>query len=73
MLDNLLNRDTRTDGARYVAPEVSYLLDTMVNVVFVGAPKAGDRVAVPTAATTEIRHIKRRRAERTAHALHLTP
>ena len=43
MLDALLNRDNGLDGPRYVAPEVSYLLDKMVNVVFVGPPNAGDR------------------------------
>src|SRR3954466_11738756 len=43
MLDTLMNRDRARDGARYVAPQVSYLLDKMVNVVFVGAHNAGDR------------------------------
>ena len=43
MLDNLRDHDGIRDSARYVAPEVSYLFDRLVNVVFVGAPNAGDR------------------------------
>src|SRR4051794_27396010 len=43
MLDSLLNHAATEEGACYVAPEVSYLFDKMVNIVFVGAPNAGDR------------------------------
>jgi glyoxylase-like metal-dependent hydrolase (beta-lactamase superfamily II) len=43
MPDILLNRDSHADGPRYVAPEVSYLLDRIVNVCFVGAAGAPDR------------------------------
>ena len=43
MLDSLFNRGVTSNGPRYVAPEVSYLFDTMVNVIFVGSPNAGDR------------------------------
>ena len=43
MLDMVLRRDASTDAPRYVATDVSYLLDTFVNVCFVGAPGAADR------------------------------
>lgn len=43
MLDTVLHRDVPTDAPRYVASDVSYLLDRMVNVCFVGAPGAADR------------------------------
>jgi len=48
MLDTVLHREARVDGSRadaprYVASDVAYLLDRMVNVVFVGSPGAADR------------------------------
>lgn len=43
MLDRVLHRDASPDAPRYVATDVSYLLDTFVNVCFVGAPGAADR------------------------------
>lgn len=43
MPDLLPHRDAASDVPRYVAPEVSYLLDHIVNVCFVGAAGAGDR------------------------------
>ena len=43
MLDSVIHRDVNGDTAKYVAPEVSYLLDRIVNVVFIGAPDAPDR------------------------------
>jgi glyoxylase-like metal-dependent hydrolase (beta-lactamase superfamily II) len=43
MLDTVLHRDASADSPRYVAFEVSYLLDRIVNVCFVGAPGATDR------------------------------
>jgi glyoxylase-like metal-dependent hydrolase (beta-lactamase superfamily II) len=43
MLDSVVKHDSRTLSARYVAPELSYLLDHVVNVCFVGAAGAGDR------------------------------
>ncbi len=43
MPDLLPHRDATSDAPRYVAPEVSYLLDYIVNVCFVGAAGAGDR------------------------------
>jgi glyoxylase-like metal-dependent hydrolase (beta-lactamase superfamily II) len=43
MPDLLTNRDATPDSPRYVAPEVSYLLDFLVNVCFVGPAGAGDR------------------------------
>lgn len=43
MLDKVLHRDATADSPRYVASEVSYLLDRIVNVAFVGAPGASDR------------------------------
>jgi glyoxylase-like metal-dependent hydrolase (beta-lactamase superfamily II) len=48
MLDTVLHREPRAgepraDAPRYVASDVAYLFDRMVNVVFVGAPGAGDR------------------------------
>jgi glyoxylase-like metal-dependent hydrolase (beta-lactamase superfamily II) len=43
MLDSVVKHDRQLPSARYVAPEVSYLLDHIVNVCFVGAPEAGDR------------------------------
>jgi glyoxylase-like metal-dependent hydrolase (beta-lactamase superfamily II) len=43
MLDTVLHRETNPDAPRYVANDVAYLLDRIVNVCFVGAPGAGDR------------------------------
>ncbi len=43
MPDLQLHRDRKPDAPRYVATDVSYLLDKNVNVGFVGAPGAGDR------------------------------
>jgi glyoxylase-like metal-dependent hydrolase (beta-lactamase superfamily II) len=43
MPDLLTNRAATPDSPRYVAPEVSYLLDYVVNVCFVGPAGAGDR------------------------------
>jgi glyoxylase-like metal-dependent hydrolase (beta-lactamase superfamily II) len=43
VLDTVLHREASVDSPRYVANDVSYLLDRFVNVVFVGAPAAGDR------------------------------
>ncbi len=43
MLDTVLHRDATADSPRYVASEVSYLLDRIVNVAFVGTPGAPDR------------------------------
>lgn len=43
MPDLLTNRDATAASPRYVAPEVSYLLDYIVNVCFVGPAGAGDR------------------------------
>lgn len=43
MLDSVTNRDATGDTPKYVAPELSYLLDRIVNVCFIGAPGAGDR------------------------------
>lgn len=43
MLDSVMRREAGGDTAKYVAPEVSYLLDRIVNVCFVGAPNAADR------------------------------
>ena len=40
MLDSLIHRDTHADSPRYIASELSYLLDRIVNVMFVGAPGA---------------------------------
>ncbi len=43
MSDSLLHVGARGDAARYVATDVCYLLDRIVNVVFVGEPGARDR------------------------------
>ena len=43
MPELLPHRDATPDAPRYVAPEVSYMLDYIVNVCFVGAAGAGDR------------------------------
>ena len=43
MPDLLTNRGATRNSPRYVAPEVSYLLDYIVNVCFVGPAGAGDR------------------------------
>ena len=43
MLDSVMHRDANGDTPKYVAPELSYLLDRIVNVCFIGAPGAGDR------------------------------
>jgi len=43
MLESVTHRDANGDTPRYVAPELSYLLDRIVNVCFIGAPGATDR------------------------------
>ena len=43
MLEKVIHRDASPNAPRYVANDVSYLLDTFVNLCFVGAPGAGDR------------------------------
>ncbi len=43
MLDSVMHRDANGDSPKYVAPELSYLLDRIVNVCFIGAPGASDR------------------------------
>ena len=43
MLEPVMHRDANGDTPRYVAPELSYLLDRIVNVCFIGAPGATDR------------------------------
>ena len=43
MLDSVMHRDANGDTPKYVAPELSYLLDRIVNVCFIGAPGAPDR------------------------------
>lgn len=43
MLDSVIQRDAYPGSPRYVAHEVSYLLDRIVNVCFIGAPGAPDR------------------------------
>ena len=43
MLETVTRRDTSADAPRYVANDVSYLLDRFVNVCFVGASDARDR------------------------------
>ena len=43
MLDSVIQRDTNSDSPKYVAPELSYLRDRIVNVCFIGAPGAPDR------------------------------
>jgi glyoxylase-like metal-dependent hydrolase (beta-lactamase superfamily II) len=43
MLDSVMHRDANGDSPKYVAPELSYLLDRIVNVCFIGAPGAPDR------------------------------
>ena len=43
MLDSVMHRDANGDTPKYVAPELSYLLDRIVNVCFIGAPGAADR------------------------------
>ena len=43
MPDLIPHRDATPDAPRYVAPEVSYMLDYIVNVCFVGPAGAGDR------------------------------
>ena len=40
MLDTVLHRDANSDTPKYVAPDLSYLLDRIVNVCFIGAPGA---------------------------------
>jgi glyoxylase-like metal-dependent hydrolase (beta-lactamase superfamily II) len=42
MLDTVIQRDASGDTAKYVAPELSYLLDRFVNVCFIGAAGAPD-------------------------------
>ena len=43
MLDSVIHRDANGDTPKYVAPELSYLLDRIVNVCFIGGPGAEDR------------------------------
>jgi glyoxylase-like metal-dependent hydrolase (beta-lactamase superfamily II) len=43
MLDSVIHREGNADAPKYVAPELSYLLDRIVNVCFIGAPGAADR------------------------------
>ena len=43
MSESVMHRDVNGDTAKYVAPELSYLLDRIVNVCFIGAPGAADR------------------------------
>ena len=43
MLDSVIHRDANGDSPKYVAPELSYLRDRIVNVCFIGAPGAPDR------------------------------
>src|SRR6478672_7922292 len=43
MLDTVIHREGNVDAPKYVAPEVSYLLDRIVNVCFIGAPGETDR------------------------------
>src|SRR5215204_973776 len=43
MLDSVMHREVNGDSPKYVATELSYLLDRIVNVCFIGAPGAEDR------------------------------
>src|SRR5436305_1933593 len=43
MLDSVIHREKNADAPKYVAPEVSYLLDRIVNVCFIGAPGETNR------------------------------
>jgi len=43
MLDSVIHREGNADAPKYVAPEVSYLLDRIVNVCFIGAPGETNR------------------------------
>src|SRR6476659_11152548 len=43
VLDTVLHREANADSRRYVASDVAYLLDRIVNVCFVGPLGAGDR------------------------------
>ena len=43
MLDSVMHRDVNGATPKYVASELSYLLDRIVNVCFIGAPGASDR------------------------------
>lgn len=43
MLDSVIHREGTADAPKYVAPEVSYLLDRIVNVCFIGAPGETNR------------------------------
>jgi glyoxylase-like metal-dependent hydrolase (beta-lactamase superfamily II) len=43
MLDSVIHRDASAHAPRFVANDVSYLIDKFVNVCFVGAAGAGDR------------------------------
>ena len=38
MLDSVIHREGNGDAPKYVAPELSYLLDRIVNVCFIGTP-----------------------------------
>lgn len=43
MLDTVVHREASSDAPKYLAANVSYIRDRIVNVCFVGAPGAGDR------------------------------
>ena len=43
MLDSVIHREGNVDAPKYVAPELSYLFDRIVNVCFIGAPGETDR------------------------------
>jgi len=43
MLDSVIHREGNGDAPKYVAPELSYLLDRIVNVCFIGTPGETDR------------------------------
>jgi glyoxylase-like metal-dependent hydrolase (beta-lactamase superfamily II) len=65
MLDSVIHRDASAGLTRYVAPELSYLLDRIVNVCFIGSPGAADRgwVLVDTGLPGSANRIKRAAAE----------
>ncbi|MDB4900409.1 MAG: beta-lactamase domain protein [Gemmatimonadetes bacterium] len=65
MLDSVIHRDASAGLTRYVAPELSYLLDRIVNVCFIGSPGAADRgwVLVDTGLPGSATRIKRAAAE----------
>ena len=65
MLDSVIHRDPSAGSARYVAPELSYLLDRIVNVCFIGSPGAADRgwILVDAGLPGSAHRIKRAAAE----------